>query len=386
MRRGQESPALKRASYSALDLYDKCPSLYQARRLNRLVELKSKPLAVGIAAHSVIEDYLRHLAEKNVISDRAIIGELVRGYFSDPNSDISGTSYMDDVSFVLRQVAEKFTYMPDNSLGVEEWVETMLDLGDGEQIQVVGRLDLVYLDDNADGQPIVGRDWKTGWATSESAYELQKLICGWLLRRKYGEEHPIEFEFDFPRMGYVSPRYRFKPFDFIKAEDRMRTIVKRILAAEAKNEWPESPGEHCAYCPIAPACSARRGLTTSNQDVADADSARLALLDCAVLQAALKRRTEALKRWVDGNGPVEAEGLFAGRIAKIANTIEDVAAVIKRLGVDDSVPYLKVNNKARGIKKDARVADLRAERVGSPKFTVGKKQADADGDDDEDAA
>lgn len=376
---------MKRASYSALDLYDKCPALYQARRVDKMVELRSKPLAVGVAAHAVIEDYLHHLAERNVISDRAIVGKLVRDYFADTNADIVATQYMDDVAYIVRQVAEQFVYIPDASLGVEEWIEAPLNLDGQTEIQVVGRLDLVYLDEKAEGQPIVGRDWKTGWATSEAAYELQQLICGWLLNHRYGGEHPLAFEFDFPRVGYVSPRHRFTPFDFVKAEDRMRTIIKRILSSEAKNEWPEQPGDHCSFCPIAVTCATRRGLTETAQDVSDDDSAKLALLDCAVLEAALKRRKEALKRWTDSNGPVEAEGLFAGKVAAVSNGVRDVKRLVDTIGLVDAIPYLTVNNKAKGIKKDDRLADLREQIVGNPRFKVGKKKADAL-DDDEDAA
>ncbi len=373
---------MKRASYTALDLYDKCPALYQARRIDKLVELQSRPLAVGVASHAVIEDYLQHLAARNIISDKTIVHKLVRDYFSDINADIVGSQYMDDVSFIVRQVAEQFTYIPDASLEVEGWFEQPLNLDGEQEIQVVGRLDLVYLDEKTD--EIVGRDWKTGWATSPDSYELQMLICGWLLKHRYGEERPLAFEFDFPRMGYVSPRHRFTAFDFIKAEDRMRSIIRRILASEARKEWPESPGDHCAFCPVAVKCATRRGLVDSAQDIADEETAKLAVLDCAVLEAALKRRKEALKRWTNEHGPIEAGGLVAGKVASVSNGVRDVKALIERVGVDDAIPYLNVNNKAKGIKKDGRLDDLREQIVGSPRFKVGKRKEDDL--DDEDAA
>jgi PD-(D/E)XK nuclease superfamily len=380
---------VKRASYSALDLMDKCPRLYNERRNNHVIEFQSRPLAVGIASHAIIEDYLRHLAERNVISDRAAVTRLVAEYFSDENSEIAPVQYMDDVSFIVRQVADQFVYMPDASLEVEGWFEGQLKLDphaeDSEEINVVGRLDLVYLDEKSD--TIVGRDWKTGWATDANAYALQQLICGWLLRLRYGESRHIEFEFDFPRANYVTDRFRFKPYDFFKAEEQMRAIVKRIFAAEASNLWPEHPGDHCAYCPVAVGCSMRRGLTQSEQEVADAEGARLALLDCAVLDAALHRRKEALKRWTVENGPVTNEGLFAGMRGGSSTGVRDARALLDRLGIDDALPYLKINNKAKGIKKDGRIDDLRVTAPTKPKFYVGKEKTGAsDGDDDDESA
>lgn len=108
------------------------------------------------------------------------------------------------------------------------------------------------------------RDWKTGQDVGEVEDNWQIRIQALCERAIRGEAPDGELVYIGEDGSHRVETYAFDDLDLDDAAERLRDIVRRVHAAEARvtagREPDVSPGEHCKYCPAAIYCPAKRAL------------------------------------------------------------------------------------------------------------------------------
>lgn len=194
--------------------------------------------------------------------------------------------------------------------------------------ELVGTADMVWLD--ADGVRIVD-DVKTGRPENvdDIATNAQMLTLGLLWARWLGVDTiRVRLVFVSPFQTYAEEA-TLDAFDLDAWEGKLREYARTIPSAEPQ------PGQHCRYCPAAGACPVAVGaialvepapqrvrlpVVARSEDITSPDHARDQYEVLRAVKAATDQAWEALRRWVDENGPVELDG---GRIYGARSTTRE---------------------------------------------------------------
>lgn len=181
--------------------------------------------------------------------------------------------------------------------------------------ELVGTADMVWL--GADGVRVVD-DVKTGRPENVDAIasNAQMLTLGLLWARWLGVDTiRVRLVFVSPFQTYTDEA-TLDAFDLDAWEGRLQEYARTIPSSEPQ------PGQHCRYCPAAGACPVAVGaialveaepvrvrlpVVARSEDISSPAHARDQYETLRAVKAATDQAWEALRRWVDENGPVELE-------------------------------------------------------------------------------
>jgi hypothetical protein len=371
--------ALNHVSFSAVNLFDSCPATYQAQRIRKVAQLPSKPLISGILAHAVVERYLTELQQSGLDKYPGGIAGLVEAVFAE-NERINSTAYYTDVLRASMAFAKNFTLDPDNVLDMEHKSE--LPLGDGYPL-LLTYTDLRERCFDDDGEYLLITDFKSGWASTQSeSNNFQLDIEG----AQAAAEYPgmrVKVRNYFVRWNFPTKPRLISEWDISNALARVRAIYTRMERAYATRTYPENPGEHCTWCPIAQDCKMIKDLSDAKAVIVTEEQGHDRLRKYAVLEAALTQMKATFKTWVDANGDLRLDdGYGAGKVLPAPSmALIGMREAYEALG-DDFFKIINFNKKE--LKKfgdDGRLEGFWTETQGRPRLQIGKAKDD-DSDDD----
>lgn len=162
-------------------------------------------------------------------------------------------------------------------------------------------------------------------------------------------------------VNFVRPRIlrqvTIEPQNIDKARQRIERESDRIERARARDDWPATPGQQCAYCPaaISSKCPAREAalLLRAPETPEEAQS----LVAAWVLKKRVLDETAArLKAYVGMNGPVHSEGISAEFARTERRTFPGGPTLdaLEQAGVDENNWHEYVNGDAKRLDKAAK--------------------------------
>lgn len=235
--------------------------------------------------------------------------------------------------------------------------------------ELVGTADMVWM--GADGVYIVD-DVKTGRPENVDAIatNAQMLTLGLLWARWLGVDTiRIRLVFVSPFQTYTDEA-SLDTFDLDAWEGKLREYARSIPTSEPQ------PGQHCRWCPAAGACPVaveaialveptparvRLPVVARSEDILSPSHARDQYETLRAVKAATDQAWEALRRWVDENGPVElGDGRTYGarettRESVSLETPEAIEVLRSRLGAAWEAA-VDVSTSKTAIKAAAKVA------------------------------
>lgn len=363
--------APKHLSFSSLDLYDACALSWKGKYLDKAPEAPSDSRSVGLLTHDAAEGIVRWCEETGVemipfekVAD--IVGLAFIG-----NDQTRTTALFSDVMIAAKTFARNYRHRIGVVLELEQYVEAIID---PSIPKLVGRLDQVTKEEDEQGEFIGDTDLKTGWAMEETDRNVfQKMLQAVLLRLTY-PDYRVKVRNWFIRAGGPQEWHEPKDYELDNAKRRAIAIYHRRQESFKTGTWLPTAGGHCSWCAIAIRCEHLQKLRDQGTAIATLEDAQKAVLEAHILDAALKARKNALKKYVDVAGPVFVDELEASyRLPAPGLTITDKAALLDRLG-DEALPIIGTPD-ARKLKKlenDPRLAGLWEERQGRARFTIGK--------------
>lgn len=320
-------------SYTQAALFAGCPARYKAERIDGMRQPPSLPMRQGSFIHSVIEKYTMRLMESGEISRKGLAADIASSMW-----DASGLPNIvrDETMWLCENVARDLVIHRNNVVGVELKIavdETGAFVAyDSPLAAVRGRIDRLEIQ----GETMLVWDLKSG-RLIDSAKESKQLQLYLAMARALA---PMSGNF----VGkFYYPRHEaervaeFGSADLNAALAWAFRIRGAILEAEASGNWKATPGASCADCPIFHSCAERRRLADSMaRPVVTEQDAAEALTRVGVLERELLEIREALKLFVEANGPVEVGGLVADIVARQIQEwpVGDLEGVLSRHGLD----------------------------------------------------
>jgi CRISPR/Cas system-associated exonuclease Cas4 (RecB family) len=311
-------------SFSALDMFEKCPRRYYFRYVAGIPEPPSYAAEFGKAVHAVIA---------GVINTKGAASDLARQAVKK-----SPLLTEEDAAEVLK-LAGRFLgqFRPCGQLYTE--YKLLVDLGDGQAF--LGYADLI--EETDDGLTIV--DFKTGRTPCDVFDTKQLALYAWMAAQEFGvsdvkvqlwwlrERKPV-------REGIATPEIQQDAFGWA-----LNTIGMIQGACELPGwaGFPEMPGTGCAFCPYAANCL-QVAVPEGNGTAPEIAGIILRL------EALTEQLKERLKQEVEKNGPVEVGGevfAFHDR-ATWEFDVRGVVDFLQSLGLD---PYDYLNVDGRKLKR-----------------------------------
>jgi hypothetical protein len=371
--------APKHLSFSSLASYDDCALSWKAKYLDKVPEAPSDSLSVGLLTHDAAEGIVRYCEETSVEMIPFEIAADIVGQAFVTNDQTRTTALFSDVMIAAKTFARNYRHRIGVVLELEQYIEAVID---PSIPKLVGRLDQVTKEEDELGEFIGDTDLKTGWAMETTdRNEFQKMLQALLLKLAY-PDYRVKVRNWFIRAGGPQDWHEPKDYELDNAKRRAIAIYLRRQESFATRTWLPTAGAHCSWCAIAIRCEHLQKLRDQGTAIVNLEDAQKAILEAHILDAALKARKNALKKYVDLSGPVFVDELEASyRMPAPGLTITDKAALIERLG-DEALPLIGSPD-ARKLKKlenDPRLAGLWEEKQGRPRFTIGKIKEGDDGE------
>lgn len=371
-------------SFSAVDAFDTCAKRFQHERLQKGASPVSDPLIDGRHIHAIIEAIVRFCETAEIESiDSKQAAAIVEQHFS--TSDQASTARFAEVMVMAKGFAKRYKNT-GNLIELEQWIEMTL----AEDVPpFVCRLDMVERYFDADGSFIGNTDWKSSWSAGQDDRTVFQLHTqGMALHNSYPNER-IKVRNGFVRFGQDSDWDELKEYDFENARGRVVAIYRRMKTAEETGVYTASPGKACGYCPIALQCVEAMGLREQGHLALTKEDAEKQVADVLVLEAAIKTRKDALKKWVDVNGPVTAIRTNSKGVAETMEasyklpaeslTLSDTPAAFEALGDELFGLFTGMSKpKLKKYENDPRLDGLWVKTQGKPRFAIGKAEDEED--------
>lgn len=314
-------------SYSALDLYEKCPRRYRIERVERRKAAPGPALLVGSAVHAAIAAYIRHLRDEGLATDVTWAPQALEEAEKTLKGRKPDGGIWEEVEGMFRTFVDSHAFDPSRIAEVEKMERISLE--DGTQFW--GVIDLLEV--REDGLAVV-TDWKTDWAVrsqSEVERDFQLRTYAWMVARLYGYEEVV-CRLDFVRHGAVR-EVLLGPEDVARTE---RRIIRTIKHIRAEKEWSPSPGTHCSWCPWSDDCPAVSDLPAQIYSLEDA---RRVAGEILVLEKQIRDRKEALKAWTAVEGPIIVGGQEFGHHESRSLRITNIPAFVQLMEGAGKDPY-----------------------------------------------
>ena len=211
------------------------------------------------------------------------------------------------------QTAEAIVLCSESVIGIE--VMIALDASgkvvpfDSPEAAVRGKIDRLETASGDNGPLGVVWDLKSGRVIDNPSESKQLALYGALAKRVV----------DLPLVGRLYyPRYnveREAPISDRRAEEALAWAMHcrdQIIQCSMMSHWPESPGRGCRDCPRFWQCETRGRLFRGEPVVPmDEDAAARLMREIDIGARMLSERRDLLRLWVERNGPLAADGLYA---------------------------------------------------------------------------
>jgi hypothetical protein len=227
--------------------------------------------------------------------------------------------------------------------------------------------DLIYLDYDDQGEIVVIRDFKTGWSSEvKPEYAFQGELACLRFMQEYHAYLRVCYEIDFVRSGNVSERVFMNEHRARQVIERVKAIHSQAVAAKLRlaagasveEAFPATPHGACGFCPAKNECAVRKRTELAGLVVTEKESAENALHTIALLQDSIASLKEALRPYVDANGPIQlgAHGYdYVARYTQSVSSSRDPHAVAEIIPTSKWGKALKFDDK---VKDGQRIAAL----------------------------
>lgn len=297
-------------SYSSAKLFEECPARFEAEKIRKVKGPKPLHMIVGIFLHEVTEAYLKHLQRTQVAHDMAYADRLFAQFWDERPSEIPEAAHEELVglweTMKLELVMSNIDEMIEAELKLAlraDWTRTEWTAEDAWLRLKIDRLEI--------GGNYIARIWdlKTGHKIETPEESKQGKVYGAALARAFPKVQGVRFGLYYPRVRQYK-EIEFGPKDLEEGARWITGVSKRIDAAAAEGRFRPTPGPACQDCPIFYDCEKRKELSTVE---IPRDSGMAGDLFERLLMVERERGdiTEALKQWVENNGPVEVNGMIA---------------------------------------------------------------------------
>lgn len=337
-------PKVLRISYSAATQFEKCPARFKAERLDGIRGPRPEHLEVGVFLHEVTEHYLKHLQRSNQAVDFPYAAKLFDDMWADRPTVIPEASY-EELRELWKDIYEHLV-MRDIAEVVEPELKLAFDTSwkrvDWHAPTAWVRLKIDMLKIGGSWQARIW-DLKTG-RKIESAEESKQLkMYGAAVLHAFPKVQSVVGELYYPRFG-ITKSYELQQGDVDEGQRWITGVSNRIQAAAAADRWPATPGPGCQDCPVFASCGARKRVVApvaTNMGEAETLAAQLVLLG-----RQFDELNDALKAFVEANGPVEFNGMIAdfGLVQRLSWPTDKLLPILKQHAVP-SEKVLKADSK-----------------------------------------
>jgi hypothetical protein len=240
-----------------------------------------------------------------------------------------------------------------------------------------------------EAMPVIS-DLKTGYSAEvKPEYAFQgELACARFLE-EFPEYDEVAWNLDFPRPGVVTKPVIVTRADVPRIISRVKAIhaqsveAKLRLAAGASVEeaFPATPHSACGFCPARNECATRKRTEAAGLIVTTQESAEEALHTIALMQKSVESLKEALRPYVDANGPIQLgeHGYdYVARYNQSVSTSRDPHAVAGIVPVAEWGKALKFDDKVKDGQRIAAMPEVQAiTKAGkvTSRFYVGKNKS-----------
>lgn len=335
-------------SYTQVSLFAACPARYKAERIDGMRGEESLPMRQGSFAHHVLEVY-----GKRVLADGGMSRpELLRPIFEDawPTAGLPEIVRMETLR-LCEEAARQVVLHKENVAGLESKLAVdeggeMVDY-DSPRAAVRGRIDVLAVQETTQGVALEVVDYKTGRIIVRISEDKQLPLYLALARAVVPQATTFIGKLCYPRHKALRV-HEFGAEDLDAVLRWALDIRARIFKAKDEDRFQATPGAACADCPAFWKCEAREKLSaqavqvpTNDQEAADL------VVRAGILDRELGALREALKGFIEANGPISAGGLVAD-IAAVRRgdyPLADLQGVLARHGLEPT-RYLKADSKA----------------------------------------
>ena len=226
-----------------------------------------------------------------------------------------------DLAWVARKFVRDNAFDIGNLVDVEQRLLAHIQYPDGHgghvDRELTGQIDAVFIL-GAEADHAIVLDWKDTWmlpAATEVGFDgyFQQRFYSWLILRNYPTVQRVTLRELYVRRSEPREADVWR-HDLESIEPELAALARRYDHAFRTGNFPPSPGHHCQMCPLPTRCpifpeaGAEKALAAAIQDgrqvvATEADAVRFAR-ELTVAKAAVKRREDALKAWVNVRGPV----------------------------------------------------------------------------------
>jgi RecB family exonuclease len=343
-------------SPSRLEAWDRCPRAYRYEHVDRLPvpEADQRQLQLGVAAHAILEAYLRRCVEARQPRLPGPLDALAQTLYADRRRPIPAGLWRQALHLVrpfLEDWAVPWPWVVDVERRYA--LDEAGQLADPSQPDVLvrGQLDLVIV--QAGTATVI--DWKSGWQVADE----DELATGWAPGIYAAMVWAWASGLDHVRVEYWYLRTRqVRRVDICReaAQEALawtRAASRRIAAAldapDPDAAFPARPGRACATCPWALRCAAGQAALQAlgtGPVASDSDARHLAGLYLAG-EARQSRLRELLQDYLRDRPPLAITDDLAigywptrGQLPP-AQTLD----LLRQAGLDDPWRALRVDNR-----------------------------------------
>lgn len=339
-------------SYSRLRLFLACPRQYEFRLQGKPQTSLPLIMTKGKYAHRFYEEYAKRCIEENAMQLLGILDELKRSVYvqscHDAALDAEPFLTPQDWNVVFdslcRPWAER-TALPVEAITAVESRWAVNENGssvpfDDPDVFFRGVFDRLERHEHA---RVV--DYKTGWGGQMDP--LQVRVYAWAMFMLDYRAEVVEVVAEHTASDRKET-FVYGRDDFDMLDEDISALAEVIHDC---TEFRPRPGAACADCPWAYCCDAKAQIVHS---VITEHSAQTAIEAIALLERDLKAQKDALRGYIQQNGPVTHNGLTWDEWVSEGLGFHDTAAFLsacQSAGVDPA-PYVSVNNvRARKLRK-----------------------------------
>lgn len=340
-------------SYSRLRLFLACPRQYEFRL--KKTPQTSLPLIMtkGKYAHRFYEEYAKVCIANDSMQMLGSLDDLKRYVYVKTCGDaaVEGEPFLtpQDWTVVFNSLCKPWaerTALPVEAITAVESRWAVNENGasvpfDGPDVFFRGVFDRVEKHDSH--TRVV--DYKTGWGGKMDPMQVR--VYAWALLMLDMRANVVEVVAEYTATD-KKESFTYTRDDFDMLDEDIGALAEVIHSCK---EFRPRPGAACAECPYAYCCDAKAQIVNS---VITEHSAQTAIEAIALLERDLKAQKDALRGYIQTNGPVTHNGLTWDEWVSEGLGFHDPAAFLSALaaaGVDPA-PYVSVNNvRAKKLRK-----------------------------------
>lgn len=252
-------------SVSAIRLYDRCPLAFRFRYVDRVPEVPTVPMRVGLGVHRVIARVLGAEWEGRAEPDAAARSARLAKFLDDERT--LPPEVFASVEAMVRKWAseETFDFRGVTALRLECRLSLSGPNFESETAEadrfvgVVDRLELL-----GDGSARIV-DYKATYRVrplSEVEEDFQLRAYGWLVRRGLEFDGPVTIAFAYPALGSAT---RSVDLGLDTFDDVRRTVEAKEKQIRGDSAWSPKVGEACAGCSYRDRCPAFAAALAENR-------------------------------------------------------------------------------------------------------------------------